>query len=196
MSFDIDIDTPSSFDPVSIFRDWTKASIVKDGQFRPHPCGVHPQSIARDPVTGLSAIPYEPAEDLGYFKIDFLHLYVYDHFKSREEIEELLKIEPNWTLMKSPSVVKQLFQLSKHYETVKAVSPKSVEEVADTLALIRPGKRFLMDKYLQDKAAARKYLYAKLEGEQYSFKKAHAIAYALVIQLQLHLIDLGISFSS
>jgi len=196
MDFDIDIDTPSTFDPIAIFHNWTKASIVKDGHLRPHPCGVHPQSISSDLVTGLSAIPYEKAEELGFFKIDFLHLYVYDHFSSREEIEELLKLEPNWSLLKSPSVVKQLFQLAKHYDTIKAVRPSSVEEVADTLALIRPGKKFLLPKYLTDRPTARKYLYAKLEGEQYSFKKAHAIAYALVISLQLHLIDLGISFAS
>lgn len=196
MDFDIDIDTPSSFDPIAIFDQWTKASRVKDAHLLAHPCGVHPQAIAKDPVTSLSAVPFNEAEELGYFKIDFLHLYIYDHFKNRMEIEELLKIEPNWTLLKSPSVVKQLFQLSKHYETIKTVSPKSVEEVADTLALIRPGKRFLLNKYLEDKATARKYLYAKLEGEQYSFKKAHAIAYALVIALQLHLIDSGVTFAT
>ena len=124
--------------------------------------------------------------------MDFLHLHVYDHFTSREEIRELLKHDPDWDLLKIPSVVDKLFQLSKHFDLIQQVQPKSVVQLADCLALIRPQKRFILKYYLQDPVRYRHDLYAQDEGTGYGFKKAHAIAYALVIVLQLHLIKAGI----
>jgi DNA polymerase III alpha subunit len=187
---DIDIDTPTSFNPNSIFP-WTRASLVKDESLQPHPCGVYPQNISIDPVTGLSAIPYNIAEDLGFYKIDFLHLNVYDHFKSRDEIEQLLEIEPDWTLLTDSKHQTKLFQLSKHGDILNEVKPKSIEELADVLALIRPGKKQLLKLYKAQRESTRRILYAKDETG-YSFKKSHAIAYAMVIILQLHLISSGI----
>lgn len=192
MSFsaDVDIDLRTDFDPSKLFP-WTRASLVKDGQLRPHPCGVHPQEIPVDPITKLSAIPYEQAEELGYAKIDFLHLHVYDNFESREEIEALLDKEPDWGLLLVPDEQKKLFQLSKHGDILNAVKPKSIEELADVLAIIRPGKKQYAKLYNSQREATRRILYAKDENG-YSFKKSHAIAYAMVIVLQLHLIELKI----
>ena len=187
---DVDIDTATSFNPQRIFP-WTKASVVKNDQLSPHPCGVYPQRVPVDPLSGLAAIPYDKAEDLGYFKIDFLHLSVYDHFSSREEIDELLSIEPDWGLLLVPEEQKKLFQLSNHGDVLTAVKPKSIEELADVLALIRPGKKKLVKLYISQKEACRRILYAKDESG-YSFKKSHAIAYAMVIVLQLHLISTGV----
>lgn len=190
MSPDIDIDFQTSFKPETIFN-WTKASILKSEHLTPHPCGVYPQTIPIDYVTGLAAIPYAQAEELGYFKIDMLHLSVYDHFTSRDEIELLIKTEPDWGLLLIPSEQKKLFQLSNHGEVLDIIKPKSIEELADVLALIRPGKRSLLKLYLSHRKQTRQALYAKNENG-YSFKKSHSIAYALVIVLQLHLITLGI----
>jgi hypothetical protein len=191
---DIDIDVPSSFDPVKVFDRVVRASLLKDKKLLPHPCGVYFQEVPTDPLTGLSAVPYAEAEHLGCFKIDFLHLHVYDHFSSREEIKELLKYPPDWDLLKIPSVVDQLFQLSKHYDLLQQVQPRSITELADCLALIRPQKRFILKYYLQDAARYRPELYKQDADGGYGFKKAHAIAYALVVVLQLHLIKGGISF--
>ena len=188
---DIDIDTPTSFVPQRLFPNWPRASMVKDGNLLPHPCGAYPQAMAVDPLTKLAAIPYEQAEELGYYKLDFLHLAVYDHFKSRDEIEALLQVEPDWGLLLIPSEQVKLFQLSKHGDLLTAVKPRSIEELADVLALIRPGKRNLLKLYQAQRDAARRVLYAKDE-QGYSFKKSHAVAYALVIVLQLHLISAGI----
>ncbi len=164
---------------------------MKDDALQPHPCGFHPQAIPQDPVTKLSAIPYEQAEELGYAKIDFLHLGVYDHFQSKDEIDQLLEIAPDWGLLTIPSEQKKLFQLSKHGEILTAVKPKSIEELADVLALIRPGKKQLVKLYNAQREATRRILYAKDE-KGYSFKKSHALAYAMVIVLQLHLISAGV----
>jgi len=193
---DIDIDLPTSFKPESCFPNWPKACIYDgdDQTVKPHPCGVYPQKIARDPISGLCAIPYNIAEELGYVKLDFLHLTIYDHFSSREEIKELLDTDPDWNLLLSPGIVSKLFQLANHFETVSKIRPRSTEELADVLALIRPGKKSLIGLYQKEKESCRRLLYAKGENDEYSFKKAHAISYALVVQLQLHLISLGFEF--
>jgi len=189
-SADVDIDLRTDFDPTKLFP-WARASLAKDGVLRPHPCGVHPQDIPVDKITGLSAIPYDAAEDVGYAKIDFLHLHVYDHFETREEIDALLEREPDWGLLTVPDEQKKLFQLSKHGDILNTVKPKNIEELADVLAIIRPGKKQYAKLYNSQRDATRRILYAKDENG-YSFKKSHAIAYAMVIVLQLHLIEASI----
>jgi DNA polymerase III alpha subunit len=192
---DIDIDCPTSFDPSKIFGGVVKASMYKDKKLTPHPCGVYFQKVPTDPLTGLSAVPYAEAEELGCFKLDFLHLHVYDHFSSRDEITELLKHEPDWDLLKIPSVVEQLFQASKHFDLLQQVKPRSILTIGDCLALIRPQKRFILKYYVENPAKYRPELYKQDAVGGYGFKKAHAIAYALVIVLQLHLIKGGIKFN-
>lgn len=188
---DIDIDFKTSFKPEKIFQ-WTRASSVRDEQLVPHPCGYYPQKIPVDGISRLSSIPYQDAEELGFFKIDFLHLGVYDNFSSREEIEELVKLDPNWDLLLDKEIQPKLFQLSKHGDVIDIIKPRSVEELADVLALIRPGKKNLVKLYRANKNSTRKILYQKSD-DGYTFKKSHAIAYSLVIVLQLHLFELGIA---
>lgn len=189
-SADIDIDFPTSFKPEEVFP-WTRASQVKNGYLAPHVCGVYPQNVPVDGVTKVSAIPYKEAEELGYTKVDMLHLSVYDNFNSREEIQALLQLEPDWGLLLIPSEQKKLFQLSNHGDVLTTVKPKNIEELADVLALIRPGKKQLAKLYSTNREATRRILYAKDENG-YSFKKSHAIAYSMVIVLQLHLIATGV----
>jgi DNA polymerase III alpha subunit len=190
---DIDIDCKSDFDPLKVFDNVVKGSMINGTSLTPHPCGVYFQDIPTDPISGLSAIPYKTAEEMGYFKLDFLHVGVYDHFTSREEIRELIRHDPDWTLLLIPSIVAKLFQISKHYDLIADLKPQSVIELADCLALIRPQKRYLLKYYKEDRDKTREFLYKKEPGSDgYAFKKAHAIAYALVIVLELHLIKAGI----
>jgi DNA polymerase III alpha subunit len=185
---DIDVDVSPTFDR-TIFP-WVRASVVRDGQLTPHPCGTYPQSMPIDPVTKLAAIPYDVAEELGYFKIDFLNLNVYQHFKTRGEIEALLKIEPDWTLLQLQSNHHKLFQLANHGELLLKLKPKSVLELADVMALIRPGKRQLVPLYMKDRNMARQVLWSR-NDEGYAFKRSHALGYSMVLVLQLHLIEQG-----
>lgn len=188
---DVDIDTDKTrFDPSVVFPNWPRAMILKDGKMSAHPVGVYPQNIAADPVTGLAAIPYDQAEDFGYLKVDFLNLHVYKHFKNRAEIDELLKKEPDWNLLQLPSAQEKIFQLGKHGDLLSDLKPKSVLEIADIMALIRPAKRMFIPLYKKDRESARKILFAKDETG-YAFKKSHALAYAYVVHLQLHLIEQG-----
>lgn len=190
---DIDIDLRSDTPIAKIFAGWPLAMQVVNGRAMKHPCGIHPQKIPTDPLTGLAAIPHREAATLGYFKIDMLHNNVYNFFESKDEINALLELEPPWELLKSRGIVNQLFQISKHFDLVKQLNPKSIPDLADLIALIRPGKRHMVDKYLEHKEEVRKLLF-DYTSEDYSFKKGHAIAYAQVIVLQLHLISAGVSF--
>ena len=186
---DVDIDFKTTFDPLEYFDEAIRASMVnKDRQLIKHPAGVYFQSIPKDNVTGFAAVPYKDAEDMGYFKFDCLHLSILDYFDNKAEIKELITIEPDWMLLESAVHVQKLFQLSKHYDVVSLVKPKTVQELADCIALIRPGKRFLLDAYVKNRDAIRTELYRRDPEAKYYFKKSHAISYALTIVLQLHLI--------
>jgi DNA polymerase III alpha subunit len=187
---DIDIDITPAFKPETVFPKWVRASVLRDDSLSAHPCGVYPQAIARDPITSLAAIPYEQAEDLGFLKVDFLHLNFYGNFKTRQEIDDLLKVEPDWTLLQLPSAQKKLFQLAKHGDLLSDLKPRSLTDLADCMALIRPGKKALIPLYRKEKVACRRGLFARDETG-YSFKLSHALAYSMVVWLQLHLIAQG-----
>lgn len=156
-----------------------------------HPCGIYPQNIPTDPITGLAAIPFKDAEKLGYFKIDILNNSVYSYFNSKDEINAILEIEPDWSLLNTRSIVEKLFQISKHFDLIQTIKPSSISDLADAIALIRPGKKHMVNKYSTNKQEVRKFLF-DYTSDDYSFKKGHAIAYAHVIVLQLHLIGAGV----
>lgn len=188
---DIDIDIAPSTNVEGVFPTAVRASVVKQGVISKHPVGVYLQNMPRDPFTKLAAIPYDVAPDRGFFKFDLLNLHILDHYKSKDKVRELANTDPNWNLLLDSEVVAQLFHISKHYEIVSTVRPRSVQELADCLALIRPGKRRLLEKYVRNPAGTRDALYAREEGQQYAYKRSHAVAYALVIVLQLHTLDSG-----
>ena len=192
---DIDIDFQTTFDPRRVIKQAIPASMVKNGVLSKHPCGHYFQSIPVDSITQLAAIPYEEAEAVGYFKIDFLHLSTLDNFKSKDEIRRLIAIPPKWDLLLDQSVVERLFQISRHHELLYALAPQSVDELADCIALIRPSKIHLIDRYIkatnQGRGLLRVPLYTKPTNGKNWFKRAHAIAYSLTIVLQLHLIAQG-----
>ncbi len=187
---DVDIDFPTNFDPLNYFDDAIRASMIKNGELIKHPAGAYFQTMPIDPKTGLAAIPHKEAHEFGFFKIDFLHLSVLDWFSDKNQIRTLLKKEPDWTLLEDEDHVTKLFQIHKHFDLVEKVQPSSVIELADIIALIRPGKRRMLDAYLRDPKGSRKDLYNVVNKGDY--KKSHAIAYALTIVLQLHLIQGGI----
>jgi hypothetical protein len=185
---DVDIDIKPGTNIQQLFPSSIAASRLQDDKLQKHPVGVYLQNIPTDPITHLAAIPYNNTEEYGYFKIDFLNLNLLDFFNSKEEIRELINTEPNWSLLQDPDVVSKLFQLSKHYNIIQLMKPKSIEDLADCIAIIRPTKKHLLDEYIKDKYLVRKNkLYVKQHASDY--RKAHAIAYATNIVLQLHLIE-------
>lgn len=188
---DIDLDFPTNFQPSDIFPTSVTASMVKNHTLTKHPCGVYFQTMPVDSVTNLAAIPYDKAEEYGFYKIDFLHLSLLDKLSSKQEIRDLIKTEPDWSLLWNPDHTHKLFQLHKHFEVLNKVRPTCVVELADCIALIRPTKRHLMDEYCANKYATRPKLYRLTGEDKAAFRRSHSLAYALTVVIQLHLIAQG-----
>lgn len=187
---DIDIDVSDNEFARSVLKNSIRASMVENGILKPHLVGVYLQNMPVDAMTGLAAIPYDIADDYGFKKIDILHLSILENFSNKKQIKKLLKKQPDWRLLLDDEVIPKLFHLSKHADTLKKVKPSSIEELADTLALIRPNKNNLIDKYVKNKNEVRKLLYKKVDASD--LRRSHAIPYAQIIVLQLHLIKAGI----
>ncbi len=187
---DIDIDLRSDFKVERVFKHVTPASMVEKDELKRHNVGAYFQKIPRDPISNLAAIPYGEAEELGYLKIDFLSLNLLSSFETKAEVLHFARKEPNWKRLNDEQFVEKLFHISKHYDMVQKVNPRSVLELADILALIRPGKTILLDKYLKNKKLTRKELYTKRQVSD--LRKSHAIAYAVNIVINMNLVEAGI----
>jgi len=188
---DVDIDLPTKFDPTKTFPNIVLASMIKDGNLTKHPCGAYFQNIGQDPISKVAAIPFRDATDAGFMKIDFLHLGILDDIESKAQIRALIKIDPDWDLLKDPHVVEQLFHIKNHFSLINSVQPRSIQDLADCMALIRPNKRQLLGEYMSNRNTVRPLLYRSGTDDKSSFKLSHAIAYAHNIVIQLHLIAKG-----
>ena len=138
----------------------------------------------------LSTIDYEKAEDRGYFKLDFLNVSLYKDIKDEEHLLRLMKKEPMWELLQHEEFTDQLFHLNGHGTVVKKLCPTSVEQLASVLAIIRPAKRHLVNKTWNE---IEKQVWVKPSDGSYYFKKAHAIAYAHAIVVQMNLLCEGVT---
>jgi hypothetical protein len=148
-----------------------------------HPTGVYFQNIPIDPITGNSSLDYEAAAENGYFKIDFLNNSIYADVRDEEHLIQLMQ-DPDWDLFEIDAVVEKLAHIHNSFGLVQMIKPRSVDDLAVVLALMRPGKRHLMGKS-RDEIDAEVW---KTGADGFTFKRAHAIAYAMSIVVQLNLI--------
>ena len=187
---DIDIDFSDRLKALELF-DHTVASRLDNGQVKQHNTGIYVTSIPKDERNNLSTIDYKTAEDRGYFKIDFLNVGVYEGVRNEEHLKKLMETEPLWDLLTQDAVVELLFHLNGHGDVLRKTCPTSVEQLSAVLAMIRPAKRYLIGK---DWTTIMKEVWTKPENDEYYFKKAHAVAYAMAIVVQLNLICENVSY--
>jgi hypothetical protein len=178
---DIDIDFANRELALDVIRA-VAASITPSEK---HKTGVYCTSIPYNPLTNISTIDYKSAEQRGYFKIDLLNVSVYEKVRDRQHMLSLMHQEPIWDLLLQDDFSNMLFQVNGHGSILREMKPSSVEQLAAVLAVIRPAKRYLIGKPWNIVEAE---VWVKPEGEEYYFKKAHAIAYAHVIVVQMNLI--------
>lgn len=184
--FDVDIDLADR-DAALAFLPHTPATIITDlGVAIRHNTGVYFQRVPRDPVSDLSAIDYKDAADQGYFKVDFLNNMVYRGVASNNHLDKLVNTDPDWDLLQHPEIVETLYHINKHYDIVSAYEPRSVIQLAMILALIRPAKRYLLGREWSE---IEPHIWTKPDNHEYHFKKAHAVAFATVIVVQLNLLS-------
>lgn len=178
---DIDID----FADRDVVLNKIKHRVAKLGTGKKHNTGVYTTEIPHNPVDNLSTIEHKTAEDRGYFKLDFLNVSIYKDVKDEQHLLELMKKEPLWDLLTAPEFSNKLFHVGEHSSLLKKLKPTSIQELAATLAIIRPAKRHLQDlgwtQILQE-------VWIKPEDGSYYFKKAHAMAYAQAIVVHMNLL--------
>ena len=184
IDFDVDIDMGNRDDFLKLVN-VTPASIEKDGKFTKHNTGVYFQNISKFPLEGYSTIDHKQAEEDGWFKVDFLNNHIYKDVVDEQHLDRLIATEPVWELLKHQEVVEQLFHINNHFDIVKQYPPKSLEDLAVILAIIRPGKRHLVGKSWEQIV---KDVWIKPNNDTYFFKKSHSYGYALAIIVQLNLI--------
>jgi hypothetical protein len=160
------------------------ASRVQDGQLKKHNVGVYFHSAPTDPLTGFCSIPHKEAEERGYFKVDLLNLNIYKQVRDEAHMNELISTEPLWELLEDQAITDTLFQLNGHFDVVNSMKPRSIEQLAMVLAMIRPGKRHLIGKPW---SVVEKDIWVVPADDAFVFKKAHSISYAMVLVVQMNL---------
>ena len=167
------------------------ASIIQNGEIKKHNTGVYFTDIPVHPFTNTANIDYKQAEDRGYFKLDILNVGVYEKVKDEKHLQQLIDQEPDWSLLEHKEIVEQLFHIHNHYDIVSKLKPKSVEQLAAVLAVIRPAKRSLLNATWPEIESN---VWVKPNDDSYYFKKSHAIGYALAICVQMNLMSNRQSF--
>jgi len=150
-----------------------------------HPTGVYFQNIPRDPSTNMSTVDHRIANQYGYFKIDFLNVNMYEGVRNEAHLIDLIDREPPWDFFLYPEITDRLFHLKGYNHLLKRFQPKSVEDLAMILAIIRPSKAYLQQ---ADWTKIRNEVWQKTDTkDEYQFKRSHSISYALSIIVNLNL---------
>lgn len=180
IKFDVDLDFGDRNEILSHI-DYTPA-ILEDGV--KHNSGIYVTTVPQNPISGFASIDYKKAEDLGYFKLDILNQSVYKLVKSPQHLEELLSKEVNWSKLLEKDFVGQLVHISNYADMIRHLPEpvRSIENLACFLAIIRPGKKHLQG---LPWSIVERSVWDKHSDEGYTFKKSHALSYAILVTLHM-----------
>jgi len=188
---DIDIDFADRDHALKHIKHIPAAIKDSNGTFKKHNTGVYCTPIPYNPVNNLSNVDYKEAEDRGYFKLDFLNVSIYKDVRDEEHLKTLMETEPLWDLLEQDDFSSLLFHVNGHGSILRQMKPTSILQLAAVLAMIRPAKRYLIGK---DWDSVMTEVWTKPEDGEYYFKKAHAVAYAMAVAVQMNLICESISY--
>ena len=180
---DVDIDCCNR-DEMLAGIEHVSAMIYRNNTVNKHATGVYFQKIPRNPVSNISTLDHEIAENYGFFKIDFLNVNFYEDVQDDAHLDALLAQEPVWDFLLIEEVTDQLFHLNGYSALLNRLQPKSVEDLAMVLAIIRPSKSYLRNATWH---RIRNEVWLK-SADGYQFKKSHGISYALAIVVNLNLL--------
>jgi hypothetical protein len=179
---DIDIDVLDRKHLLSLIPH-VNASRKKDDILIEHGPGIHVQRISADFKTNLCSFDYQEAKQRGYWKLDILNNPVpYENLKNKNK-RLLLETFDEWELFEYPEIVEQLFHIHEHANLLKEFKPKSIDDLALVLAIIRPWGQKLINSNLTNEEFSNKIW--EVEEGYVGFKKSHAFAYAAAIIIQL-----------
>jgi hypothetical protein len=186
---DIDIDLPSRDRLLSLI-DVTAARL--GAGTRKHNSGVYPTDIPYDPIIDAAAIDYKSAEARGYYKLDLLNMSVYEPVRDEAHLLSLMR-EPQWSKLSNREFFEQLVHIGNHYDVMCRMPEPidSIPRMAMFLAVFRPGKSHLIG---QPWSEVSKSIWDRGGDGGYSFRKAHAVAYAHMVVVQMNLLGDGVTF--
>ena len=178
---DIDID----FADRDIILSQLEHRVAKLNTGKKHNTGVYATEIPHNPIDNLATVEHKAADERGYFKLDFLNVSIYKNVRDNEHLTQLMEREPLWQLLEHTDFSDNVFHLNGHGELLKQLKPSSVDQLAATLAIIRPAKRYLAghswNSILQE-------VWTKPTDNSYYFKKAHAVSYAMACVVHMNLL--------
>ena len=186
---DIDIDSADRDRILKLIHS-TSASIHRKDEIVKHNTGVYVNPVPVDPETGMCTLDHKAAEDMGYIKLDFLNVNVYERVRDNNHLELLLNTEPQWERLKDKSFVENIIHINNHYDTMMRMPEpvNSIPRMAMLLSVIRPAKRHLIG---QTWKAVAETVWQKPTDGSYYFKHAHAIGYATLVAVNMNL-DCGL----
>ena len=155
------------------------------GDGRRHNTGVYFHNVPANPFTGTCSVPYREAEERGFFKMDILNVHVYRKVRDREHLDDLISREPAWDALAVPEFCERLIHIGGHGGVCARMRPRSIAQLAAVLALIRPGKKHLIGRPWPE---VMEKIWEKDPSGGYTFKKAHAVAYAELVRVHMNLI--------
>ena len=150
-----------------------------------HNTGIYTTEIPHNPIDNISTIDYKTAEERGYFKLDFLNVHIYKEVRDESHLHALMEKEPLWALLEHEEFIDKVFHLTGNSDIVKSLAPKNIEQLAATLAIIRPSKRYLLTK---DWDKIFKEVWQPPVDGGYYFKKSHAFSYAIAVVVHMNLL--------
>jgi hypothetical protein len=183
---DIDIDFGDREQLLKLIKH-TPAAMRNTKPIRKHATGIYITDIPYDPVNDMASIDYATAEKRGYFKLDLLNVHVYSQVRDEQHLQRLMNRDPNWDMLTDYNRMNSLIHLGNHYRSIKNLPEpiNSIPRLAMFLALIRPAKKHLIglpwkevSKTIWDKG-----------DDGYTFKKAHAVAYAHLVVVHMNLLE-------
>jgi DNA polymerase III alpha subunit len=182
---DIDIDFADRTVALEHFKH-VRSSRNEDNNPVPHNTGIYLHEVPIYAPLGLCAVDYVSAEELNYFKIDFLNVSMYKGIQSEQQLIDLMNTEPLWDLLEDDNFTDMLFHVNGHGEILRKMKPTNIEQLSAVLAMIRPAKRYLVGK---DWNTVLSEVWNKpRHAHEYYFKKSHATAYAVAVVVQMNLI--------
>ena len=181
-SFDVDIDFKNRNEILALI-DHTPAILVDRTK---HATGIYATAIPQNPITGYASLDYKKAEELGYFKFDFLNQSVYKQVKSPEHLEKLLTKEVNWNKLKDKNFVRGIVHIGNYANLIHRMPEPidSIEKLAMFINLLRPGKKHLQGLPWN---IIEKTIWDRDESDGFSFKRSHSLAYSYLIILAMAL---------
>ena len=181
MSADIDIDFADREKVLKLIQH----TPAQQSNGRKHNSGIYVTDIPRDPIADCAALDYETAEQRGYFKLDFLNMSVYQLIRDPAHYEAMLTTTPPWDrLWTDHAWTSQLVHVGNYTDLLRVMKPNSIPRMAAFISIIRPGKAHLQTRSWEE---VFKSVWDGDESQGYTFKKAHALSYAMLVALHMNL---------